>query len=331
MIGLLTTWVTCPFIFASFYFEIHSTSPTFVIYYSIPSCRIPQVGPSFAEMRPTDLPQLSLRHLPDLSDTSFQIPQTGNDLLLADGSDDFFHGADDTLTTPPSRILSGLTFDHHASGPSLYKEPKPFELPNSPSFLPENRDRPLTLSELTPKRTLRDTGPSTSPVPPSEPVLSPRLENNVKQVREQKTVKPTRPPNLSTQRKRQDPSGQNVDRKSKPKLVVRTGGSLSVKEAAQSPRPVQFESLKRKVEMLADDAGRPETEASPAERSPIRNTFGHRDTKPNLRVREKSPSDGHAKTAMGVRPKLRVRDQLKPPAKPVRRPLYAVYKLPTDL
>lgn len=57
---------------------------------------------------------LSLRHIPDLSDASaiadfsdasFQIPPVADDLLLADDTIDFFNGADDTLATPapPSR------------------------------------------------------------------------------------------------------------------------------------------------------------------------------------------------------------------------------------
>lgn len=57
---------------------------------------------------------LSLRHIPDLSDASaiadfsdasFQIPRAADDFLLADDTIDFFNGADDTLATPapPSR------------------------------------------------------------------------------------------------------------------------------------------------------------------------------------------------------------------------------------
>lgn len=75
-------------------------------------------------MLDTSGPDLSLRHLPDLSDasSSFQIPVTSSDdFLLEDGNDDnFFQGADDSLITPgPTRLAS----------------------------------KPLTLSQLTPRPT----------------------------------------------------------------------------------------------------------------------------------------------------------------------------------
>src|SRR5262245_29439296 len=127
--------ITCTFIFAS-QLALKSRPipqifrdllrPSFLVV-------IPRAGPSFTAMKSLNPPELALRHLPDLSEASFQIPQadnTDNDLLLADGSDDFFRGADDTLTTPPSRILSGLTF--HPCAP--YEESKPPELPNSPTI-----------------------------------------------------------------------------------------------------------------------------------------------------------------------------------------------------
>ncbi|KAL1951703.1 hypothetical protein VTO73DRAFT_852 [Trametes versicolor] len=72
---------------------------------------------------------LSLRHIPDLSDASaiadfsdasFQIPRAADDFLLADDTIDFFNGADDTLATP---------------APLSRPAPQP----------------PLTLAELTPR------------------------------------------------------------------------------------------------------------------------------------------------------------------------------------
>lgn len=75
---------------------------------------------------PPSFDDLSLRHLPDISDASFsfQIPSVSTGDLLLDNDDekDFFRNADDTMATPgPSRISRA----------------------------------PLTLSELTPKQQVR--------------------------------------------------------------------------------------------------------------------------------------------------------------------------------
>lgn len=72
---------------------------------------------------------LSLRHLPDVSDASFsfQLPSTASgDLLLADDDADFFHNEDMSLTTPPANrttheplTLSQLTPKPKLTAPDL--------------------------------------------------------------------------------------------------------------------------------------------------------------------------------------------------------------------
>ncbi|KAH9950944.1 hypothetical protein B0H21DRAFT_409263 [Amylocystis lapponica] len=98
-------------------------------------------------------PDLSLRHLPDISDTStmpdfsdasFQIPRAGpsTDLLLADESMNFF-GNDDTLSTPV----------------------RPIKLRN---------DAPLTLAELTPRSRPARIAPVRSSLRPRPGIPTPR-------------------------------------------------------------------------------------------------------------------------------------------------------------
>ena len=101
--------------------------------------------------------ELSLRHIPDLSDTSalgdfsessFQIPAAArhtDDLLLADNTVDFFNNANDTFSTPA-----------------------PTQAPVQP---------PLTLAELTPRSKPARTAPVRSSLRPRPAVPTPYRAN----------------------------------------------------------------------------------------------------------------------------------------------------------
>jgi hypothetical protein len=101
--------------------------------------------------------ELSLRHLPDLSESSFQIPLADSSFLLSDDDDDadadFFQGADDSLGTPvPPRIihepltLSQLTPKPAATTTADDALPAPFLAATSPpkTPVPDADGKPIT-------------------------------------------------------------------------------------------------------------------------------------------------------------------------------------------
>jgi uncharacterized membrane protein len=96
------------------------------------------------------LMELSLRHLPDLSDASFEIPRgLESEDLLAHENDGFLTGADDSLITPPR--------EHE---PRTFIQPTPPQSTAAP--------QPLTLEELTPKPMSRQLKVQQQPHPVAE-------------------------------------------------------------------------------------------------------------------------------------------------------------------
>ncbi|KAG2022432.1 hypothetical protein CC2G_000179 [Coprinopsis cinerea AmutBmut pab1-1] len=150
---------------------------------------------------------LSLRHLPDASNASFsfQIPTSTRtaDYLLADDGEDFFNGVDDLLATPAPPRLG---------------------------------DRPLRLSDLTPRPSGRND--SKAPCPPEHHAGSSELlEDNKPSQRSPRTRK----------------SRVNTARP-KPSAITRLTGMLPKADVfPASPAGERIDNLKAQVSSLADD------------------------------------------------------------------------------
>jgi hypothetical protein len=84
-------------------------------------------------MPPQEIAEISLRHLPDISDISFQIPSADDygERLLANDDDDFLRGADDSIDapTPEKTEYKPLTLSQLTPKP----KPKPNSIAVGPS------------------------------------------------------------------------------------------------------------------------------------------------------------------------------------------------------
>ncbi|KAF9458035.1 hypothetical protein BDZ94DRAFT_1336099 [Collybia nuda] len=127
---------------------------------------------------PPSFDELSLRHLPDISNSSFsfQIPSTSTgDLLLANSNDDddFFQNADDTISTPgPSRTISQQPLTLSELTPKV--QSRAYQAPQGESSPPHDRpppkQNPRGLGKATQARTVLPRAAKASQQPPSKTV-----------------------------------------------------------------------------------------------------------------------------------------------------------------
>ncbi|KAF8167217.1 hypothetical protein B0H34DRAFT_680868 [Crassisporium funariophilum] len=157
--------------------------------------------------------ELSLRHLPDVSDNSFsfQIPGTvPNDYLLAEDDADFFRGAD-ALASPPITTT-----------------------------------RLLTLSQLTPRPMPETSAPQNSKKPRSFPTLSYDHTNHdtmpTKEIAAEATI-----PKLEPSK----PSNKKGVSKPWPKTI--TPSALCLPAAEGSPSGARLDSIRAELDLLSDE------------------------------------------------------------------------------
>jgi hypothetical protein len=225
----------------------------------------------------------------DLSDTTFQLPTSGNihgDCLLAD--DDFFDGVEDSLTTPS---VSRATYE------------------------------PLDLNRLTPlHRRYDETALSPFSSYPEPPAVS-FPSSDATATREPKVLEPSKLTNLIVQslaREPHAPEERTIDATQEIYgFGTRSAMHLTSKKSeAPSSRKLQFKTLNRQVETFSDTPPPAEQGKHSTERPSIRTVLGPcQDRKPKLRVRARLSSKNHTKTAisavLGAKPRLRARDKLK--------------------
>jgi hypothetical protein len=208
------------------------------------------------------LPELSVRHLPDLSDASFEMPQADDDDLLANDGHDFLNEADVSLTTPPSsgELRETMTISQLTPGPP------------EPSLLHE----PLTLEEITPKPKTR-VASSPRPPPTALPALNPEVRTQV-----HKVINHAANPALRTIRSNRQVPVDHLE----PASVA--GGILAAPQNSH-----RYENLKVKVEAL----GKNIEERAQAGPSMSRATTQTSETgfKSNLRLRVRDKAKPYSK------------------------------------
>ncbi|PPQ77550.1 hypothetical protein CVT25_011410 [Psilocybe cyanescens] len=166
--------------------------------------------------------QLSMRHLPDISDTSFsfQIPGSAPyDNLLAEDDKDFFRGVD------VSEISPNLPLTHSAN-------------------------EPLTISQLTPRPTIEKRAlHNQKRLPPSSPTSSYPQQNVDYPIPDTKSQKPIT--------RAQHPEGGKLTRRKsvaqpRPRLVTPSMNLPHLSSVERSPVGARFEAMKAEVDLLAE-------------------------------------------------------------------------------
>lgn len=166
--------------------------------------------------------ELSLRHLPDVSDTSFsfQIPLSAHEEnLLAEDDQDFFQGA----------YLSPLA-------------------PVPPTTI-KNTKGPLTLSQLTPRpRSEKQQAPQNPDEPSSFPTLS-YDRQDADQLNPKTTLHPPSPSRV----KPPEVTNPNGKGRSKPRPKLITPSIPHLPSIEGSPAGARLEAIKAEVDLLAKD------------------------------------------------------------------------------
>lgn len=208
------------------------------------------------------LPELSVRHLPDISDASFEMPQADDDYLLAKDGDDFLKTADISLTTPPrTRTLrETMTISQLTPGPP------------GPSLLHE----PLTLSDLTPKPKTRTAASSPRLPPFALPALNPESRSKFNEI-VKNAVKPV---GKALRSKLQVPAVRQAD--GTLSSASRKGGVSPVPQDSQ-----RYEHLKMEVESPAKNTEKLVQTGPSTSRAPSRTSNAGFNINPRLRIRDK--------------------------------------------